>query len=158
MSLDTVKAFITKQLGFARDSYLQDLESMSESDLLNGMGGSERKPIDFSYEVAFVNRRFATRIQGGTPDPWPEGGWMLAPESFRTKQAAIDGVREGTNALIAAWEATPAEEMARVIPLPTGDTSPLDLAFSCCWHNGYHDAQLNYLQELKGDMAMHWED
>lgn len=158
MSLETVKSFVTKQLEFARDSYLQDLDAMSEDHLLNGMGGEERKPIDFTYEVAFVNQRFATRMQGGTPVAWPEGGWMVAPEEFRSKDAASKAVKESMDGIIAAWEATPTQEMTRVIALPTGDTSPLDLAFSCCWHNGYHDAQLNYLQQLKGDMGVHWHD
>ncbi len=158
MSLEIVKNYITKQMEFARDSYVGDLEAMSEEVLLNGVGGEERKPIDFSYEVAFVNRRFATRISGGTPEAWPEGGWMVAPEEFRSKEAAVAGVRSATQEMIEAWRAIPVDEITKVIPLPTGETSPLDLAFSMCWHNGYHDAQLNYVQELKGDMTMHWQD
>lgn len=158
MSLETVKAYVTKQLEFARDSYVQDLEAMPEDVLLNGMGGDERKPIDFSYEVAFVNRRFSVRMKGDTPEAWPEGGWIVAPDEFRSKESAINGVREATQTFIDAWQSIPADEMTKVIPLPSGETSPLDLAFSCCWHNGYHDAQLNYIQELKGDLEMHWKD
>ena len=158
MSLEIVKSFVTKQLEFARDAYVQDLEAMSDKDLLEGAGGAERKGIDFSYEVAYVNRRFATRLRGETPDPWPENGWIVAPAEFRTKEAAIAGVRDATNEFIAVWNGVPIEDMTKVIPLPTGETSALDLAFSVCWHNGYHDAQLNYIQELSGDLKMHWQD
>lgn len=158
MSLQTVKTYITTQLEFGRDAYVKDLEIMSEEDLLNGVGGEERKGIDFSYEVSYVNRRFAKRLRGETPEPWPEGGWMAAPTELRNKEAIVTAVRDSMNELIAAWNEVPAEEMTRVISLPTSETSPLDLVFSCCWHTGYHDAQLNYIQELKGDLTMHWQD
>ena len=158
MSLETVKAYITKQLEFGRDAYLKDLAVMSEADLVGGMGGEERKGIDFSYEVALVNRRFACRIRGQEPEPWPEGDWVTAPADQKTKDAVIAGVRDSMNDLIKAWSEIPAKDMNKVIPVPSGETSPLDLVFSCCWHTGYHDAQLNYIQELKGDLKMHWQD
>lgn len=158
MSLEIVKSYLTKQLEFARDSYLQDLEALTEKDLLEGTGGEERKGIDFTYEVGYVNRRFATRLRGETPEPWPEGGWITAPEVYRNREAVMDLVRDSMNELIDAWKNVPAEEMTRVITLPSSETSPLDLVFSCVWHTGYHDAQLNYIQELRGDMTMHWHD
>lgn len=149
---------MTKQLEFSRDSYLQDLEAMSEDVLLNGTGGEERKAIDFTYEVGYVNRRFMTRMTGGTPDPWPEGGWMVAPEAYRSKATAIADIKESMDNFISAWNAIPADEMNREIAVADGESSPLDLAYSLCWHCGYHDAQLNYIQQLKGDMKMHWQD
>ena len=157
MSMEIVKSFLSKQLEFARDSYIQDLEVMSEDDLVAGVGGSERKGIDFSYEVAYVNRRFAKRLRGETPDAWPDG-WIVAPDDQKTKAVAIANIRESMNEFIAAWKTIPTEEITKVIVLETGETSPLDLVFSCCWHTGYHDAQLNYIQELKGDLTMHWQD
>ena len=158
MSMQIVKDYLTKQLESSLDTYLKDLEAMSEEDLLNGVNGNERKGIDFSYEVAYVCHRFATRLQGGTPEPWPEGGWMMAPAEFRTKAAATAHMQESMTELIDAWKLIPAEEITKVIVLPSSETSPLDLVFSCCWHNGYHDGQLNYIQELKGDLVMHWQD
>jgi hypothetical protein len=158
MSLETVKMYLSKQLEESRDGYLKDLEAMSEDDLVSGIGGLERKGIDFSYEVAYVNRRFATRLRGETPEPWPDGGWIVAPDDQKTKEIAIKNIRDSMDELIAAWNAIPADQITRVIVLPSGETSPLDLVFSSCWHNGYHDGQLNYLQELKGDLSMHWQD
>jgi hypothetical protein len=158
MSLDTVKTYVTSQLEFGRDAYIKDLQMISEDDLLNGMNGEERKGIDFSYEVAYVNRRFAARLRGESPEAWPEDGWIVAPAQMRSKSAIILAIKESMDELISAWELVPASDMTRVIPLPKGETSPLDLVFSCCWHTGYHDAQLNYIQELKGDLKMHWQD
>ena len=158
MSLETIKAYLTKQLEASRDTYLKDLDAMSEEVLLSGVSGGERKGIDFTYEVAYVNRRFATRLRGETPEPWPDGGWIVAPDDQKTKEIAIANIRESMDDLIAAWNTIPADEITRIIPLPSGDTSPLDLVFSSCWHNGYHDGQLNYIQELKGDLSMHWHD
>ena len=156
--MQPVKDYLTKQLESSLDGYLKDLEAMSEEDLVNGFGGSERKGIDFSYEVAYVCRRFATRLRGETPEAWPDGGWILAPTAYKNKEIAITHMRDSMNELLAAWKKVPAGEITKVITLPTGETSPLDLVFSCCWHNGYHDGQLNYIQELKGDLAMHWQD
>lgn len=156
MSLDTIKAFFETQLQNLKSAYLKDLEKMSEEDLL-GAGGPARKGIDFTYEVSYVNHRFATRLKGETPEPWPDNGWMVAPEEYRTKEAAIRYFTESIDEMIAAWQAIPAGEILKVIPLTTGETSPLDLVYSCCEHGNYHDGQLNYIQELGGDMTVHWQ-
>ena len=48
--------------------------------------------------------------------------------------------------------------MFREIPLPSGKSmSPFACAFMIQHHMTYHDAQLNFIQSLHGDMAVHWE-
>jgi hypothetical protein len=37
-----------------------------------------------------------------------------------------------------------------------GQTPIYELVFFAAMHNMYHDAQLNYVQQLYGDMDVHW--
>lgn len=160
MSLDAVKAHFEQNLTWSRDAYIRDIEELSEATFKEGAGPNARKPIDFTYEVSYVNRRFATRLRGEDPGPWPvaDGEWMTAPAGFDSKEIAVKAVRESMDELLEAFKAVPADEITKSIPLPNGETSALDLASSCYMHNAYHDAQLNYVQSLSGDMAMHWRD
>ena len=157
MSLQAVKSYFGERLTSIKDAYITDLEKMSEQDLTEGAGGTARKGIDFTYEVAYVNRRFTKRLRGETPEAWPEGGWMVAPDELRTKEATIKNFSESMDLIIAAWNDTPADDLFRVIPAGAENTSPLDLVYSCCEHTSYHQAQLNYIQELAGDMTVPWQ-
>jgi hypothetical protein len=157
MSLDAVKSYFSERLQSIKDYYVKDLEKMSEEDLVAGVGDTARKGIDFTYEAGFVNHRFAKRILGETPEAWPEVDWIVAPDEYRTKEAAIQYFSESMDVIIAAWEGTSADEILRVIPLTSENTSPLDLVYSCCEHNSYHNGQLNYIQQLKGDMSVPWK-
>jgi hypothetical protein len=154
----TFKAHFTKQIREAADGYVKDLEAMSEEALGKSPGGSARSPYDVTYEVAAVHRRIVARLKGEDPGAWPfTEGWAVAPPEFRTKSAAVNELRETADAVLAAIEATPEDEMEREIVLPNGKSSPLDLANLALIHLVYHDAQLNYLQSMAGDTELHWD-
>lgn len=160
MSLDAVKAHFVTTLTWSRDAYIRDIEALTEAQFKDGVGEHARKPIDFTFEVSYVNRRFATRLRGDDPGPWPmdENQWMVAPPEFDSKEVAMVAIRESMDELIEAFSSVSSNDLTKAIPLPNGETSALDLASSCCTHNAYHDAQLNYVQSLSGDMTMHWRD
>ena len=61
------------------------------------------------------------------------------------------------DAILAAWDEIPETDLEKVITLPKGETSPLDLASLTMSHLNYHDAQLNYVQAMSGDDKVHWE-
>ena len=83
---------------------------------------------------------------------------MKAPDEFRIKEVAISDFSASVDEVIAAWDAVPDSEIEREIVLPSGDTTnPMKLAGLAFFHTGYHDAQLNYLQAIFGDEAVHWE-
>jgi hypothetical protein len=42
--------------------------------------------------------------------------------------------------------------------LETGTANALEYAMICVYHMGYHDAQLNQVQTIKGDTQMHWSE
>ena len=156
MANEKVKEFIRKQIEDARDDYVKDLEALPEETLANSQGGSARTAFDFTHEVAFVNRRIAMRLRGETPPDVADEGWIKAPAEFQTKAAAIEDLRSSMDEVLAAWDALPAEDMMKPIRLKTRQGSALEFAYMCAHHTGYHDAQLNYLQSLQGDMEVHW--
>lgn len=151
-----IKAHIEERLVRGLELYVKDLEAIDETDLLRSPGGNARKPIDFTYEVAFVNRRISSRVRGITPPEWTFDGWIEAPEGFLDKQTIIKELKESTEEVISLWRALPAEDVEKEIETPTGPTSALKLMSLCATHLVYHDAQLNYLQSLLGDDEMHW--
>lgn len=155
MQPSDLKDYMRKSLESTRDTYLKDLEAMSPELLTASPGGSARSAMDMTYEVAFFNRRMAKRMRGEPVEPFKFEGWMKAPADFTDPQGAL---RDSMDELIAAWDATPDAELGRVIEIPSGTTSPFDLAYFAIRHVNYHDAQLNYIQSLQGDDKMHWTD
>lgn len=157
MTPTEMKAFFAEKLREVKGAYLDDLNAMSDDDLGTSPGGAARTGFDYTYETAYVNRRIAKRLRGEEPEPFPGDGWMKAPDEAKSKQAAIDSLTASMDEVIAAWDALPENDLGRVIPLAKGQTNPLDMAFLCVYHTGYHDAQLNFVQSLKGDTKMNWQ-
>jgi len=140
--------------------YLADLEAMDENVLQSSPGGVARRPVDYSYEIAIINKRITHRLRGTDPGTWPgpEKGFIAAPPEYTTKAAAIELVRSSFEELSTAWETVDENDLERTIVVPTGETSPLDLISMAASHASYHDGQLNYAQCIAGDNEVHWTD
>lgn len=152
--MPNIKAHMRERLLEAKSDYLDDLSAMDHEALGWSPGGSARCAYDFTYEVVFVNRRIATRLEGGDPGPASDDGWITAPSEFKNKETAIREYTEAIDRILAAWDAT--EDVDREIKLAKSSTSPYKLANMCCHHVAYHDGQLNYLQAIRGDDKVHW--
>ena len=157
METIAVRELISKQLESARDRYVSDLDAIDEPLLGKSPGGVARSPYDFTYEVAYVNRKIAKRLRGEIPEVVDMQGWIKAPEDFREKAVAMESFKSSTDEVIAAWNAIPENELTKKIELPSGESTPFNMATLCLGHIVYHDAQLNYLQSLTGDDEMHWD-
>lgn len=152
----TLKSFLRDRIAKGCNRYIDDLEAMPEEMLARSPGGSARTPYDFTYEIVYVNRRLTKRLKGEDPGPANMETWLTAPIEFQSKDEAKKQMRESTDGLLAAFDTVGENELERVIPLPQGETSPLDLAALTLTHISYHDAQLNYLQAMSGDDKVHW--
>jgi uncharacterized damage-inducible protein DinB len=153
-----IKSVLRTLADDVKKMFEQDLSALSDEAVTHGFAGDARAAVDFSYEVAVVNRRFATVIRGETPGPWPFEGWAVAPEGFRTAESAKAEVSASIDALVAAVDALPDEELTKEITRPDGSTAnPLAMFTFCLIHTSYHDGQLNYLQSLRGDTEVHWK-
>ncbi|MBI3720928.1 MAG: hypothetical protein HY248_00115 [Fimbriimonas ginsengisoli] len=111
--------------------------------------------FDFSYEVGWLNRRIATRFRGEDPGPIPTKfgeEWLEAPEELRTKEALAQYLRTTADELIAVIP----EGLDKVIKVAENKTPAYQMLLFASLHTSYHDAQLNYIQSMSGDMTVHW--
>lgn len=155
--VEQTKQFFSKNIASTRDDFVKDIEAMSTDLLSNKPGEADRCAFDLIYEVALINRRFAKRIKGETPDKLPSSGFIKAPEDYRDKAAALNDIKTSFDAVLSAWESINGEDLFREIKLESGETSsPFEYAYITCYHGGYHDGQLNLLQSINGDQAVHW--
>lgn len=147
-----------KDIEHAAKHYLDDLEAMTEAQLLQSAGGAARKAVDFTFEVALLNRRIAARLKGTEPPPAPEGEeWWTAPEELRSKEAITRYMRESLEELAAAARSIPDSDGSRLVGAPGQERPAFSLAQFASMHTMYHDAQLNFIQSLSGDLDMHWK-
>lgn len=155
----TLKTYLGNAVKEAGKMYVQDLEAMPENVLQASPGGVARRPLDYSYEIAVINKRITHRLRGEDPGVWPgpAEGFIVAPSEYSTKDAAVKFVRSSFDNLTAAWETVEENDLERKIETPTGDTSPLDLISMAASHASYHDGQLNYAQCIAGDGEVHWK-
>lgn len=138
----------------SRDAYVHDLSAMTHEQLMDGRGG--RIPYDFTYEVAFVNRRVASRLRGEDPGDWPFESWVTAPAEFRNKEAIIRDFSAAIEEILAAYDAMSDEQIMGDVVTSEGRTPVLEMMHFASIHTMYHDGQLNQLQAQAGDMEVHW--
>lgn len=154
----TLKEFLAKSLKESAKMYMEDLRAMPDEVLLASPGGVARSPVDYSHEIAVINRRIAIRLRGEDPGAWPgpEKGFIRAPADM-SAQEVVESVQESFDAVVAAFDAFDERELETEIVLPQGKTSALDLASLAIVHSAYHDGQLNYAQTMAGDEEVHWD-
>ncbi len=138
--------------------YLKDLETLTEEQILGCAGGAARRPVDFTYEVALINRRIAARLTGAEPPPAPEGDdWWIAPDDLQSKAAISAYMKESCDQLLTAARSIPEADAGKLIGTPGSERPAFALAQFASMHTMYHDAQLNFIQSLCGDLKMHWD-
>jgi len=141
----------------AASLYLKDLDAMSEAQLLESAGGSARVAVDFTYEVALINRRIASRLLDIEPPALPDDdGWMVAPSELRSKSEICGFLRSACVELTEAAKSLPECESGKMIGAPGSERPAFGMVQFAAMHTMYHDAQLNFIQSLQGDLEMHW--
>lgn len=155
MSFD-LKSYALGRLKDSQSSFANDLFALEEADLLVSPLGSARPPVDFIYEVVFINRRLAARIRGEALEPFARGeGWMVAPAEFRAKDVMVAEFHASMDEITTSLEAADIETK---VTFPDGSQQTVgEVALFATIHVTYHDGQLNYLQSMKGDDAVHWD-
>ncbi|GIV01181.1 MAG: hypothetical protein KatS3mg015_0011 [Fimbriimonadales bacterium] len=157
--LEKIKQITLQNLRYAEQMLLQDVGAMSHAQLNQSRGGATRKPYDFLYECSLMNQRMAARFRGEDPGPrpYPEGEFPTAPEEFCDKERALQMLRTSFDELRAATEALSPEALHQPLPYGQGQYSAFELVGFAVSHLSYHDGQLNYIQALDGDGAVHWD-
>ncbi len=154
---EELKANFRERIANGAKYYLKDFSFIPVDRIAASPGGVARAPIDFTYEVAYINRRVAARLRGEEVPPFKMEGWITAPEEFLDVakmaiefQAAVDDVLESLDKF-------PAEDLEKEIDIQTGKTTAKSMLNMVATHITYHDAQLNYIQSLYGDDEVHWD-
>lgn len=151
-----LRAFVASHVDEAVKEFLQDLDALSHEDLGKSWGAGSRCAYDFAYEVAIINRRVADRLRGVDPGPMPWAfgkEWLKAPTEYRDKDKVGELLATGKQAILDAL----GEDPSRPVAVGESVQPAYQLALFAAYHTTYHDAQLNFIQQLAGDMAVHWD-
>jgi len=137
--------------------YIRDLEALTEEAILQPAAGAARSVVDFTYEVALINRRIAARFRREEPPALPQGdGWTVAPAELRSKAAIEEYAKDAFSELVTAVKTVPFDEWDRPVGAAGKEEPAFAMANFAAMHTMYHDAQLNFIQSINGDLGMHW--
>ena len=150
-------AAAVKAIDQATTFYVKDLEALSEDQILLPAAGNARAAVDFTFETAFINRQIAARLRGDEPIADTGGDeWVVAPEELRSKLAIIKYASESFADLLDSARGVTEEEAGKMVGSAGRERPAFALANFAAMHTMYHDAQLNFIQSLNGDLKMHW--
>lgn len=111
--------------------------------------------MDYTLECAVFARKVAAALRGGSHPGIPEEKWEAAWRGLTLEEACAE-VQAATDELIDAWNSMPAGELTKPISGFFGEHQAHQMVFYVIQHFSYHDGQVNYVQALNGDGAMHW--
>jgi len=137
------------------EAFGKDIEALSHENLDKTWGESTRSGYDYAYEVALINRRVGCRLRGEDPGPmpWDFGKeWLKAPAEYRSKQKVIEFLNLTGDEVLNSI----GDDPERQVKVGDEMQTVYQIVFFATSHTAYHDAQLNFIQEMTGDMAVHW--
>ena len=131
----------------------KDIAAMTDEQLSHKPREETRSAFDVVYEVGYTNNRMATRLKGEDPGPWPFGdAWATVPDELANRDAIAEYLNSSVENLISSI----GEDPTRTMTTPMGDSTALEQIQFAAIHMAYHSGQLNCIQTLHGDTAMHW--
>ncbi|MBS1716249.1 MAG: hypothetical protein JSS72_00780 [Armatimonadetes bacterium] len=151
---EVLRTYATDSFNTASEEFVKDLQALSEESLGKSWSGT-RTAYDVAYELGVLNRWLASWCREENPGPWPwEFGkeWLRAPAEFQNREAVIKHFQEAGQELLDSA----GSDMERVVHVAEKSRPIYQLILGATKHIFYHDAQLNFIQELTGDMAVHW--
>lgn len=137
----------------------KDLAHTTEEQAAAIPGGAARPALEFVAECgAFCG--MVARIVNGEHVPYPDADQRKAYYATVTsKEKALAILHEGADALAATIGGLSDEDLMRDTMAPWGQPlKVVELLAIAVTHVAYHSGQLNYLQLLNGDTAVHWLD
>jgi hypothetical protein len=153
MAVD-LKSYMKAQIELGLRRFVADFLALDESARSESAGGVARTPYDFAFELATMNRDYARRLHGESSDVPQNMDFHRAPEHLRSAAQAVADLELATYEFLTAWDQL--TEASLGAPVGPGLPTPLSIATTCSRHLHYHDAQLNFIQTLRGDVDVHW--
>ena len=150
-----LKDILTDQLQMNAYLYGKDLAASSDEVMSSCIQGCARNPLSFTTEAAGFNMLCSKLIRGETVSDMQ--GEYAKHSEYDTKEKAAAFLQESVDTLVKTIAEVSDEDLHKEVTAPWGQTMPAyKMAFMASWHMGYHDGQLNYVQALHGDDAVHW--
>ena len=153
--MDT-KGLAEKSFIGARHLIQKDLEALPEDVFAKSFGPASRTVADIIFEVNLVNDHVGTVIRGEPPFDWPEDDWIKAPADFQTKADVIAEFQKSAQKFLETIREFSHEQLEELLILEEKARTRFERCQFVTQHMWYHSGQLNYIQTLIGDDAMHW--
>ncbi len=136
---------------------LKDLRAIPEEKAGQAWGGCSRAPLRFVAECAMLNGVLAAYIETGVFRRPSREEALAQQESFPSIEPLAAFLQQQTELLLKAIDGvdpdTLWEEGNEPFGRPMSRFQAIGLAAT---HMNYHDGQLNYVQAMLGDPAIHW--
>lgn len=153
------KSFMIGTIEHVSATFVKDLRHLPDDKLNASPMGCARPPLELAAECAGYNNMIAGAIKGEPME-------MPSPERIKAYYASIDtfdkakeALETSSAALVSALNGASEEVLAGMATAPWGETMPLYVLVGiAASHMSYHDGQINYIQCLYGDGAMHWAE
>jgi hypothetical protein len=138
--------------------YAKDLRALSDEAYQKPCGEKARSMQEVTAEVAGYNMMVAGILQGNAPQMPTDEQRAAYTASLDTREKGVDAVLASANAMADAILAA-GDRLETITTAPWGEEMSLFvMANIAANHILYHDGQLNIVQCLHGDPAMHWFD
>lgn len=110
------------RIQMAASLFAIDIQNMSDEMLSQSPGGKARCGFDLIYEVADVNFVVARGASGEKGVTEAQSGWTIAPDTYRTKDAALAHFQASVDGVTKALAECPVERFDEEIETPFGPT------------------------------------
>ncbi len=134
----------------------KDMDATSEEDFACCPGGKARTAVNFMAEAGLFNTVVSETVSNPDVKIDMESRYGILND-IKTKEQSRELFTKGCRDLEAVIEATAEDDLATEITAPWG--MPTTKGKLLMWglnHTMYHLGQLNQLQLIKGDEAVHW--
>lgn len=138
--------------------YAKDLRALTDEAYQQPCGGKARTMQEVTAEVAGYNMMVAGILAGQAPQMPSDDQRAAFTASLASREKGIEAVVSSSNMLADAILAA-GDRLGTMTAAPWGEEMSLyQMANIAANHILYHDGQLNVVQSLHGDPAMHWFD
>ena len=154
-----LKSFLAEAIETSAATLIKDLAHIPEDKMDQSPMGCARSPLDFTVECAGFTGLILKAVKKEEASMPSAEEIKQFQAMFNTREKAVGLLKSNTDELVAAVRNMDDAELSREIPTYWGTSETLaKMLYIVASHNSYHDGQVNYIQCLYGDGAMHWAE
>lgn len=152
-----LKSFLTDFIQKQAETLLKDMRHLTDEQLSTPPMGCARPVLEFVAECAGFNRGLARTTLGEQFELPSQAEREQFYRSIDTREKATHLLQDSVVALVDAIKSVSDEDLNKEVMAYWGEPITLyRFIHTAGVHMAYHDGQVNYLQCLHGDGAVHW--